>query len=453
MVGEQATKPPWYRMRRYIHFDDPVSISAAEALVTNPERVAKHAFWPLIGFRHRERRWKRMDKKWKFKSRPIAYASHADSHIFAYYSWVLGQLYEVALNTAGLSDVVLAYRKHVVNPTESDKGKTNYHFAAEAFEEIATRPSCEVVALDVERFFDTIPHKQMKAKWRWLLKGDDLPSDHYNIYKAVTNFSVVTLTQIRKSLDIGRRKYSKLRSIGISSAEFDRLIRQRGLINVNRTQYGIPQGLPISGLLANLVMFNVDVEMHNAAESAGASYRRYSDDILIIAPPGGAPGLEAKLKLCLGSLGLSVQDSKTARIQCERDASGKLVASKPISYLGLEFDGSRVILRQQTLVRFQKRMARSVRRARNAAKKSARPGQPIRIRRRDLYTRFSHMLPHPETPAKKRPRGTFMKYASRAGSVVAEHGARVDFINQIRRQLRKQFKQLQRLIDEAERTL
>ena len=45
-----AKSPTWYRSRGYLHFDLPISSVKAKRLVTNPELVAKHAFFPLINY-------------------------------------------------------------------------------------------------------------------------------------------------------------------------------------------------------------------------------------------------------------------------------------------------------------------------------------------------------------------------------------------------------------------
>ena len=39
-----------FKRRTYLHFDLPVSKEAAERLVTNPEEVARHSFYPFLGY-------------------------------------------------------------------------------------------------------------------------------------------------------------------------------------------------------------------------------------------------------------------------------------------------------------------------------------------------------------------------------------------------------------------
>ncbi|QYK49480.1 MAG: hypothetical protein KF838_06415 [Phycisphaeraceae bacterium] len=345
------------------------------------------------------------------------------------------------------------------------KGKASFQHAAEAFKAIVTTGECDAVAMDIEKFFDSIPHTALKRSWAKLLNKPSLPADDYAVFKAVTEFATVPLAQVRKARGLGKRRFAKERSIAMTSEEFDREIRKRGLINVNRAEMGIPQGLPISGLLANIVMFEIDEVMVKAAAAEGGSYRRYSDDILIIAPRGRAADLEAVFKKQLALLPLSVQDSKTSRVRFRKRSSGSLVAVSmdshgqegnagvALQYLGLEFDGQNVLIRPQTLVKFGKRMRRSVDRARRAALRSMRRGGPAKINRRDLYARYSHLRPHPETPPKRRPRGSFMNYASHAADAVAEIGGDTSIDQRIRIQLRGQWSLLQRLIANAEKSL
>ena len=85
-----TSKECWYKQRRYLHLDAPISYQKARDLVTRPEAVAKHAFLPLINYEITSSkvsiesggRLERGDPK----IRSISYASHADAHIYSFYS-------------------------------------------------------------------------------------------------------------------------------------------------------------------------------------------------------------------------------------------------------------------------------------------------------------------------------------------------------------------------------
>ena len=85
-----ASPPPWYRLRRYLHFDCPVGLKRAEALVMDPHAVACHAFYPLISYDLTSKKLTadRLTKKLvpREKTRPISYAAHLDAHIYNYYA-------------------------------------------------------------------------------------------------------------------------------------------------------------------------------------------------------------------------------------------------------------------------------------------------------------------------------------------------------------------------------
>ena len=54
--------------------------------------------------------------------------------------------------------------------------------------------------------------------------------------------------------------------------------------NKEKIQVGIPQGLPISAVLANLYLLDFDKNiLDKVVKGKGGFYRRYSDDIIIIA--------------------------------------------------------------------------------------------------------------------------------------------------------------------------
>ena len=63
-------------------------------------------------------------------------------------------------------------------------------------------------------------------------------------------------------------------------------LKKKKCIHVNRNlENGIPQGSPISGVLANIYMMEFDLAMkHLIEEENNGLYMRYSDDIIIVLP-------------------------------------------------------------------------------------------------------------------------------------------------------------------------
>lgn len=65
----------------------------------------------------------------------------------------------------------------------------------------------------------------------------------------------------------------------------------RSQIKPNLNHYGIPQGSPISGMLANLYMLEVDKNINELVKAYCGFYMRYSDDFMVVLP--NSPDSEA----------------------------------------------------------------------------------------------------------------------------------------------------------------
>ena len=184
-----AEPPSWYVRRPYIHFDLPLSPQDAASYVSDPGRVASHAFYPLLTYdivtprirKSQSGTTKSFAKDPKHRS--IAYPAHKDGYIFSYYKFMLEPLYEKWLKANGLSTAVTAFR--------GSTGENNVTLAKKAFEFIKANPGCRIVATDVKSFFDTIDHERLRKTWAYFLSVSWLPDNHHAVYKAVTRYSVV----------------------------------------------------------------------------------------------------------------------------------------------------------------------------------------------------------------------------------------------------------------------
>jgi hypothetical protein len=147
----QRKKHPWYRHRGYLHFDCPVKLSHANRIVSNPEIVAKHAFYPFITYEMTSKKIIYNNETDKFtkkiKERPIAYASHIDAHIYSFYGYNLNEKYDQYVKDHDIHENVLAFRK---------LNKCNINFANDAFNEIIKMGNCVALAFDISKFFDTL---------------------------------------------------------------------------------------------------------------------------------------------------------------------------------------------------------------------------------------------------------------------------------------------------------
>ncbi|MBX3365181.1 MAG: group II intron reverse transcriptase domain-containing protein [Phycisphaeraceae bacterium] len=447
-VADRSPDPaPWFKRRGYPHFDRPLDLEQAQRLVMDPGAVAERGFLPFLAFDIEQRRYKKCadgTRRMDVKRRPVAFASHSDAAIFSYYAYLLKLPYEEELRNRGLTENVIAYRRFV-------PPKCNIHFAHEAIAEIERRGDCEAIALDIEKFFDTIPHDALKRLWGHVLGTDTLPPDHYAVFKAITKWAKADRSEVFKTLGIGRRQAENWRQPATlcTPREFREKIRGGELISVGYMikggrPVGIPQGSPISAMLSNLVMLEADSAVAEEAKERGVYYRRYSDDILLVGNPDDVTCVEKTFKAAMATLGLDINDDKTKRARFTPDGDGLLNASEPLQYLGFVFTGKRVLVRPQTIAKFIQRMKRSVRSASRAATAAGRQGRSGKIRRQELYARYSHlgptqaMLKRQDSPTL---RNNFYTYAVRAAREMQR--------SEIKRQLRKHWPRLNAEIELA----
>ncbi len=467
-MGEEG----WYRKRSYAHFDRPLSETEAVQLVTSPSRVASHAFWPVILNPRRVVSLKSKEKgaprQRTEKRRPIAYAAHSDAHIYAYYASLLGRLLENAYARDGVGEHVLAYRKF-------SPPKCNVHFAAAAFEELRSRAPRDFVAMDVEGFFDALDHDLLKIEWQRLLEVERLPPDHFAVFKACTKGYAITLPDLRDIFggEVRRRSGRHGEAICPPALFRDnvapRLEPRHELVRKIKAKpsddassgagVGIPQGLPISAVLANVYMRRADKAIAEGIESLGGTYRRYSDDLLVIVPAELAAEAEKLVRGRLRDVRLSVNDKKTERRRI-RSNNGRLhsfglsddgseSSLRPASYLGMSFNGGSVRVRPSTISKFLVKARRAIKRAQLAARRAG----ERRLRRRQLYARLTSIgygrVYGEWTPGTERPLGAprlgFFRYL-RLAERVAEGEA-------LARQKRQVEQQVFRWISEADAEL
>ena len=206
-------------------------------------------------------------------------------------------------------DNVIAYRK--IPAGLHGSGKCNIHFADEAFSAVARLGNCCAVALDISKFFESIDHDRLKRVWCGLLGIDRLPDDHWAVFKAITRYAEVDRDLAYERLGFANRRrnggWEYLRSKRempiqlCSPSDFRRKIAGTdGLIAPNANAYGIPQGAPLSDLLANAYLMDFDV-----APVAG------SVTILERAPSQQAPEVDAPA-LFVRALALEATDLAAA---------------------------------------------------------------------------------------------------------------------------------------------
>ncbi len=304
-------------------------------IASNAHSVGKHSFYPLIKSvltsvkLSREKSTRKIKRE--RKDRPIAYAAHVDSQIYAYYAHQINESYEIRLNELGLSDCVLAFRKLGKGTLdEGSRGKGNIDFADEVFREISERKNCEVGVFDIHGFFDNLDHRRLKRAWQDLLGVGQLPKDHYAVFRSVTRWSFVEKKPLFKALGISVHNSKALNRKRICDPKAFREV-VRPLIQVNEKPYGIPQGTPISAVLSNVYLLDFDSRMKGCADKLGSRYFRYCDDMIVVCPPGKLAEMKAELQSGIADAKLEFQEKKTSEpVFSEND--GIVSASVPLQY-------------------------------------------------------------------------------------------------------------------------
>lgn len=363
--------------RSYPHFDRKLSEADRSSFSTTNAALKSHDFWPLIGFKITERRAKRNENDeiiFQDKDREIKFGSHRDAAMLEWFGIQLADKYEAKLQSSGLSDVVLAYRSGL---------GSNIDLAKSLFDEIRKRKSCRCLAFDISGFFDNISHDELLKNWKAVLGVARLPDHEFKVFSRMTRFEWVESDKLQEAL--GRRKPVNGRLC--TAVEFRTLVRKGDLIFQNEKALGIPQGSPLSGLLANISMLDFDRVMHAYLTKRGGSYRRYSDDIAIVLPSGVDEKLvERHLISRLKKIGLKINTKKTDRATFDLGLSPPV--GEEFQYLGFVFDGARVLIRASSLNRYYKKMWKGIRAKVAAARMKGVDLNQMYLR--ELLRRYTH---------------------------------------------------------------
>ncbi|MCB2102245.1 MAG: hypothetical protein KDE22_15315 [Rhodobacterales bacterium] len=441
--------------KQYPHFDAPLSKSEMERIANDPDAVAKNRFYPFLKYDNAYRPFRPSGKGPKV--REIRYGARRDAAIFSRYRHLLSELYEKELSTLGLTDNVLAYRRILVMPGSS-VGKSNIHHAKSAFDTIKNFSCCCAITLDISKYFESVDHKEIYKIWCRLLGKSTLPDDHYSVFKAITKYAIVDSKEAYSALGYFGTKASGISGYLVSKKDMPKQLcspedfRNKicgkapgfaDLVKKNKLEYGIPQGAPLSDLLANAYLIDFDVEMATNAKKLGGYYMRYSDDILFILPINSIQARDFMMHVqrrieAYGSH-LRIKEEKCTIDRFTRTPDGmEHKATYPagksrngLNYLGFRFDGKKVYLRDSTLSNFWRKIARATNaEARNLVYRF--PGKDKAYLEKHLNTeviieKFGRVRNFDGVVEKKS--WTFWTYVKRASTVF---GREAQFYSQIR---------------------
>ncbi|WP_343604812.1 reverse transcriptase domain-containing protein [Fluviicola sp.] len=484
----------WLKFKKYPHIGEPLNrVKDGEWIkryVLNPNKIAVHKFSPLLHRVINQRKF-RPDKNSKKnksrkrirtvkdpKERHIYFASHLDSIIYSYYSNLLTKAYEDFLGDKSYNSVAVAYRK--IEIEKGKKGnKCNIEFAYEAIKFIEENKNRQlsIIVADVTSFFDNLDHKLLHKQWKRILQLNNLPDDHYAVYKNLVAKRYVNENELFKRFrhkliierfkpndikqkELKRKFVSKIQNMRHEKvvafcnkdeffSEATNLIRfDKPNNNAERTSRGksllrgIPQGTPISATLANIYMLDFDERVYNEtkSDSRNAYYQRYSDDMIIICDRKDEDHFYKLIREEIETkANLDIQPKKTNIYRYElnqySEFKGGIVENdivnpnKQLEYLGFVYDGSKVRVKTAGFSKFYRTMKRSFRRGAHFAKKSHIPSNSLFETR--LYKRFTHLgakrrlkwLVDPKRPdsyirSTQQDWGNFLSYLNKANSVM-----------------------------------
>ena len=111
----------------------------------------------------------------------------------------------------------------------------------------------------------------------------------------------------------------------------------------------MPQGLAVSNLLAEIALQDIDLAFRARPK---IWYKRYVDDILILAPEGQAETTARELITELKRLELDPHDFGP-------ESKSKVASlAEPFSFLGYQIDGSSILIRRESILRFESSIAK-----------------------------------------------------------------------------------------------
>lgn len=372
-------------LKHYPHFDAPISLKEIERLVTDEQRVASNKFYPFFLYHEEWQPYRSANAaKPEKKSRPIRYGARRDAYIFAHYRRKLSAPYEQRLADMGISDCPIAYRQ--IPKPGTNGGKCNIDFAKDAFDEVDRLGDCVAVALDIKGYFENLSHSRIKAIWCDLLGVDELPADHYAVFKNITKYRFVDQRSVYRRLGylglIQRGKhtiegftvpYREMPKQLCSPDDFRAKIcggdpTKPSLVQKNALPHGVPQGAPISDLIANFYLIDFDAKLDQYARERGGKYMRYSDDILLIIPGGDTEAVAATAfatdEIKNHGEALEIKAAKTCVVRFTR--SGENLSFEHLTgpqgkngleYLGFRYDGRKVYVRESTISRLYRKVS------------------------------------------------------------------------------------------------
>ena len=342
--------------KSYAHFDHRIDIYKAAEFIQNPQNIVNHGFYPFIHYTMTMNKYnKKLGKQ--VKKREICYPAHLDRCIYQYYGFVLNEYYNERIKNDGIEKVPVAYR--------TDLKDSNIQSAKKAFDFLKNNPNSYVMIGDFTEFFENFDHKYLKQQWCDLLGVSKLPDDHYAVYKNITKYSIWELDDLLKRNKVNNIRELNQKAIVLPKEEYK---LNRNQIKKHKVSYGIPQGSPISAVLANVYMLDADRLIYQKVKQYNGLYMRYSDDFIIILPKQeDYKVFEEIIEIIKTIPNLKLENKQTQFFKVDLPVISNISkcfavdaddSQKRINFLGFSYDGNKIYIRPKTTGKYYYRMIR-----------------------------------------------------------------------------------------------
>ncbi|WP_334186958.1 reverse transcriptase domain-containing protein [Noviherbaspirillum sp.] len=173
---------------------------------------------------------------------------------------------------------------------------------------------CEFVRIDLQKFYPSIPHDKLIKTLKSRIRKPQILT---LIHGAITNPTVP---------------------------------ESKGGKGAVKNLCGIPQGLSISNVLAEIFLKNFDKQMR---EKSGIWYSRYVDDILVLCESGQSKLIAEEACKCLETYGL-----KPHRLDTPGSKSKNGTLTDKFEFLGYQVNGGQISIRKPSIYKLEGALAK-----------------------------------------------------------------------------------------------
>jgi hypothetical protein len=390
-----------FKYKAYSHFDDKKNYMHWLNYIKNPKKIEEHGFYPFIHFNLTQWKYDKNINDTKIKTRDINYSAHIDRYIYEYYNDLLNKKYNEYALGHRLNQCVVAYRNNI--------NKNNITIAKDIFDFIKSGKEYYILVADFTKYFDKIDHKYLKSTLCEVLGYEKLPNDWYKVFRSVTKFSFIDLNNIAEYKGKTLKEIRKTKKL----VDVKQLHELKKYLNVNKNGFGIPQGSSISATLANVNLIHYDTVINDYVTSKNGIYRRYCDDSIIVIPityKGDFSVLYDKMNKSIP--GLEVNDEKKKEfIYRNNNIYDMNHNNSALKYLGFEYDGKNIKIREKTITNFFLKAYRSIKFINAMSRKYRRNAD-----RKNFFISFTHIGKQKSGNNK----GNFLTYVDHCSQVMSE---------------------------------